>query len=399
MLIVLIQFLAIFSLILILHELGHFIAAKAFGVEVEEFGIGLPPRIVKLFTWQGTDFTLNWLPLGAFVMPKNEFGDEEEISDGTEDDESDHSWENASGGGFKSAKPWQQLIIYLAGPLMNLLTMLILMMIIVQSIGVPVTNVVMIDKVLPDSPAEAAGVLPGDIIDQIDGVTISKIDEAVGMIRVGAGNQSDCRLIRNGEPVSLKILIGGDPNNAENSGFIGVVLTNPVRKVSLAEGVRMGFRNTAQTIGEYLSSLWQLVTGQIKNGFDSVVGPVGMFSIFQDAAESDAEVAELQRERAEEVAAEKASGIEKELTPMDMTPGWINRVSFFMLVSMAVGIMNLLPFPALDGGRIVLLLGEIVTGKKIPGKVESGINLVGLLLVLGLGVVVIFKDILSLIKG
>ena len=132
---VLIQFLLMFSLILFLHESGHFIAAKAFGVEVEEFGFGLPPRIVKLFSWKGTDFTLNWLPIGAFVKPRGEFDDESAMMEG----------------GFKSVGPWKQLIIYFAGPLMNLLTLVVVLLIIAQLVGIPNTSVVLIDRVLPDS--------------------------------------------------------------------------------------------------------------------------------------------------------------------------------------------------------------------------------------------------------
>ena len=133
------QFILAFGVMLFLHEFGHFIVSKAFGIEVEEFGFGLPPRICKLFTWKGTDFTLNLLPFGAFVKPKGEF-----------DDPSDNS--------LRAAPAWKQILILLAGPAMNLLTAVVLFTICVHQVGAPDPSIVILDKVEPDSPAQIAGI-------------------------------------------------------------------------------------------------------------------------------------------------------------------------------------------------------------------------------------------------
>ncbi len=151
---IIVQFVLAFGIMVFLHEFGHFLMAKLFKVEVEEFGFGLPPRALKLFTLGGTLFSLNWLPFGAFVKPKGEF--ENDISTG----------------GFKSAKPWKQFLIYLAGPLMNFVTAFVIYAVCFMQIGSPDQSVVLIDKVEPESPAESAGIRTGDQIVAIGDKTV-----------------------------------------------------------------------------------------------------------------------------------------------------------------------------------------------------------------------------------
>src|SRR4030095_761352 len=134
----LILFVHAFAGMVIIHEFGHFIAARLCGIEVEEFGIGLPtPRALTLFTWQGTRFTLNWLPWGGFVRPKGE--NDPNIP-----------------GGLASASPWKRLFVLFAGPLMNLLAAVVIYSIIFNRVGVPDTSKVLIASVTPESPAAAA---------------------------------------------------------------------------------------------------------------------------------------------------------------------------------------------------------------------------------------------------
>ncbi len=154
-----IVFILIFGSVVLIHEFGHFIAARLCGIEVEEFGIGLPtPGAITLFTWQGTRFTLNWLPLGGFVRPKGE--NDPNVP-----------------GGLASSSPWKRLIVLFAGPLMNLLLAVVIYSIIFNRVGVPDTNHVLISAVTPASPAATAGFKDGDIFVSGNGQPIANYDQ------------------------------------------------------------------------------------------------------------------------------------------------------------------------------------------------------------------------------
>lgn len=374
---IILQFLLMFSLILFLHEFGHFIAAKAFGVEVEEFGFGIPPRMIKLFTWKGTDFTLNWLPFGAFVKPKGEFDDAD----------------SAETGGFKSVSPWKQLVIYLAGPMMNLLTMIVVLMIIAQLVGIPVAEIAMIDRVLPDSPAEQAGFLPGDYLLSVNGEKITGVSDAASTFFALAGQENRIVFERDGQVNEVSVVTRENPGPGR--GALGVELTNPLMRVPFIEGIRIGFRDAFTLIFQYLHGLGQLFSGQVSAN-EGLVGPIGIFSLYQDVAESDRVIMERQEERRE---MERSGEVLSKNSGADSTLPWYNRLMFFAVISMAVGISNLLPVPALDGGRILLLIPELIFRKRVPAKVEVWLNVVGMALVLGLSVYLIFKDVFQLAMG
>ena len=150
--------LVIFGAVLVgsifIHEFGHFVAARLLKVEVEEFGFGFPPRILKLFHWKGTDFTLNWLPFGGFVRPKGEN-------------------DPSVAGGLAAASPWTRLGVLVAGPSMNLLVAVVVFSLIFLNIGVPDYNQVQIGAVLDDSPAASAGIQANDIVVSVNGVAVT----------------------------------------------------------------------------------------------------------------------------------------------------------------------------------------------------------------------------------
>ena len=172
------QFILAFGVMLFLHEFGHFIVSKAFGIEVEEFGFGLPPRICRLFTWKGTEFTLNLLPFGAFVKPKGEFEDPSQNS-------------------LRSAPAWKQIFVLLAGPAMNFLTAVVIFTICVHQIGAPDPSIVVLDKVEPDSPAETAGLRPGDQILSIGETDIEHYDMVSEAVKKILDTPAPIRVKRN----------------------------------------------------------------------------------------------------------------------------------------------------------------------------------------------------------
>ena len=369
------QFILAFGVMLFLHEFGHFIVSKAFGIEVEEFGFGLPPRLCKLFTWKGTEFTLNMLPFGAFVKPKGEFEDPSENS-------------------LRSAPAWKQILVLLAGPGMNFLTAVVFFTICVHQVGAPEPSIVILDKVEPDSPAEIAGMLPGDQVVRIGDTDITHYDMVSTTVQQHLDEPTPIRVVRNGETLDLTVTPLSEP--PEGRGAMGVIITYAVRDISLPESIKAGFEDTALMTRSYLTGLGQIITGQVKLGMESIVGPVGMYSYFSEAAEIDEERAEAVREHREEL--EKA-GVSSEIrTASNSDSGWASRLTFFGLISVCLGVTNLFPIPALDGGRILFLLPELLFKKKVPLKVETAFNGVCMTLLLVLMAVVMFKDVFMLAR-
>ncbi len=367
------QFILAFGVMLFLHEFGHFIVSKAFGIEVEEFGFGLPPRICRLFTWKGTEFTLNLLPFGAFVKPKGEF-----------DDPSDNS--------LRAAPAWQQILILLAGPAMNLLTAAVLFTICVHQVGAPDPSIVILDKVEPNSPAETAGMLPGDQILMIGGTEITHYDMVSETVQKHLDEPTAIRIRRGGETYDLSVTPLSNP--PEGRGAMGVIITYAVNDISLIDSIKFGFQDMFYMTKQYLVGLGQIISGQVKMGMESIVGPVGMFSYYTEAAEIDEERAAAIEEHRAEL---EAAGVSGEIrTASNTDSGWASRLTFFGLISVCLGVTNLFPIPALDGGRILFLLPELLFKKKVPLKVETAFNGVCMALLILFMAVVMFKDVMML---
>ena len=368
-----IQFILAFGVMLFLHEFGHFIVSKAFGIEVEEFGLGLPPRICRLFTWKGTEFTLNLLPFGAFVKPKGEFEDPSQNS-------------------LREAAPWKQILILLAGPFMNLLTAFALFTICVHQVGAPDPSVVILDKVEPNSPAAIAGLKPGDQLMRIGETDITDFNMVSEAVQPHLDQATPIQVKRSGELLDLEITPLSEP--PEGRGAMGVVITYAVHDIGPAESIKAGFEDTVYMVKSYLTGLGQMITGKVQMGVESIVGPVGMYSYYSEAAEIDEERAQAIKEHNEEL---NAAGVTNEIrTASNSNSGWATRLSFFGLISVCLGITNLFPIPALDGGRILFLLPELLFKKKIPLKVETVFNTVFMSLLVLLMLAVLFKDVFML---
>lgn len=361
-----ILFVLAFGVMVFLHELGHFLMAKLFKVEVEEFGFGMPPRMIKLFRLGGTDFTLNWLPFGAFVKPKGEFGGD--VSDG----------------GFKSAKPWQQLLIYLAGPMMNLLTALVIYYIIIMNVGIANQSIVLIDKVESGSPAEIAGIRSGDQILTIGNNTVDSFNVVTTTVDQYLDQPLSLEVKRDGQTIDLEVIPQKNP--PKGRGAMGIVVKYPIEKYNPISSIGAAAKNTVFMIRQYLNGLGLLITGKLQMGIESIVGPVGMFSMYEEMVDYDREIAQQRQEL------QKSGNAQAENLPMN----GFNQLSFFAIISIALGVTNLFPIPALDGGRIVFLLPELLFRKKLPEKVEYYYNAVGMVLLLVLMAVIMFKDIFML---
>lgn len=205
-------FLLAFGGMVLIHEFGHFIVARLCRIEVEEFGIGLPtPGALTLFTWKGTRFTLNWLPLGGFVRPKGE--NDPNVP-----------------GGLAAASPWARLAVLFAGPLMNLLTAVLIYSIIFNQVGVPDTNRVLISSVVPNGPAAQAGFQDGDILISGNDQPIHNYDELQAIVHANENKPVAFLIDRSSQEVEL--IVTPRMNDQEKRVMIGVGLDVPFRSAN-----------------------------------------------------------------------------------------------------------------------------------------------------------------------
>jgi regulator of sigma E protease len=341
------------------HELGHFIAARWAGIEVEEFGFGLPSyKLATLFTWKGTEFTIHALPLGGFVRPKGE--NDPNVP-----------------GGFGSANPWKRLVVLVAGPLMNLLTAIIVFSALIAYEGVAEPGRVKIDTVADNSPAQQADIRSGDIIVSINGQEVSDIQPAIEIIRANLDKPVEMVLDRNGEMVTIT----ATPLSSRSAqqGALGVGLTYPTRPATLIESIKGGATVTALQAATIVYLPIALIQGIIAPDQARLVGFKGIYDLFNYSVQEDV----TSRQEAAQVQSTGSSTAPK---PTNFTLNLIG------VLSISLGVFNLFPIPALDGGRILFTLPEILFKKRIPIEWENMVNGIAMLLLIGLMLFVNIMD-------
>lgn len=350
-LLAILEFILALSLLAFLHELGHFLTARMFKIEVQEFGLGYPPRAKKLFTWKGTEFTLNWIPFGAFVLPKGE--NDPDVPDG-----------------LGSAHPLKRLVVLLGGPVVNLVVGIILFAVLYTQTGAPDYTRVQVTGTSPNSPAAAAGFKAGDILSKINDTKVTDITQLSALVKAGAGSEVSVTYERNSQEFTVRTIPRTKP--PENEGALGVFLSNPIIPIGFDRSFPLAFEMTGRYAWELLSLPGKLIQGTISPEQSRIVGPKGMFDIFNQA-----------RERDQETAAAPSTGAA------------VNVLAFIAILSVALGITNLLPLPALDGGRILFLIPELLFGKRVPPRYENTIHAVGFSLLLLLLAFVTLQDFIN----
>lgn len=347
-------FVLFFGAMLFLHELGHYLVAKLFKIKVEEFGFGFPPRMIKLFKIKETEFTLNWIPFGAFVRL---------------------SGENDPGveGGFGDAKPLARIAVLLGGPLMNLVTGVFLFTLIFNRVGIPDSTKVLIASVSPDSPAFEAGLQPGDYITEVNGITIDGSDTLVGIIQANKGTEIEIVLVRGNETVTTRAVPRVNP--PPNDGSLGISMTNPLIKTSWSKTIPLSLQTTYQQAREIIAMPGRLIRGELSSQESRVVGPVGIYTMFSQAREMDEENATSS-------------------DPFNTT----FTLRLMAVITIALGLTNLFPIPAVDGGRIIFILPELIFRKRIPPKYENFVHMVGFVALIILMFYITAQDIINPIQ-
>ncbi|MDZ4158990.1 MAG: M50 family metallopeptidase [Anaerolineaceae bacterium] len=348
-----IEFILLFGLMIFTHEMGHFVVARLFRIEIEEFGFGFPPRLARLFKLGGTEFTLNWIPLGGFVRPKGE--NDPDVP-----------------GGLAAASPWARLSVLFGGPVMNLLFGIILFSFVFFRTGAPDTRTVLIVAVNPGSPAEAAGLLPGDVIAMINGETMESTQELSATVQQNLGKEIRISFYRNDTVHEGLVVPRLQPPAGQ--GALGISMSNPIVPISWVDSIPLAVRMTYYQGRQLILLPVQLIRGGASLDQARLVGPKGMYDIYQQARERDLELAEA--------------------APADAAPPAVNTLFLMATISVALGLTNLLPIPALDGGRLLFILPELLLRRRVPQRYENLVHLIGFATLLALMIYITTQDII-----
>jgi len=327
-----------FSVLIIIHELGHFMMCKLNGVKVSEFSLGMGP---KLFGIKGkeTEYLIKAFPVGGYVKMEGE--------EGKSDDPRS----------FTNKTPVQRLSIVSAGAIMNLILAVFLFAIVGGAKGylLPI-----IGKVVPNSPAMHAGLQVGDTITKVDKTKTDRWDEFLNVMYVSKGKSMNIKVLRDSKviDISLKPI----KNVKENRYMVGIAASGAEKKLNFGESVGYGFSQMTDTAKQTFGFFGTMFKGQF-SGSD-VGGPISIMRISTKAAQA----------------------------------GFTTLLYFTALMSVQLGIFNIIPFPALDGGWIFMLLFEIISGKKLDDNKVGTINYIGFMFLMALMVLIVIKDIVSPMK-
>ena len=349
-------FIGILVVLVVVHEFAHFATAKLFGIRVLEFGVGFPPRIGGK-RWGETEYTVNWLPLGGFVRLLGE-----------EDPDDPRS--------LAAAPRWQRFIVLVSGSITNLLLPILLF---AMAFTIPHEESIsraVVSSVVPGAPAEAAGFEAGDVIIEIDGRDAQNVSDAGRLIRLNLGEEIDVVVLRNAEFVTLTVEPRWTPPAGQ--GPTGITISSQCTSVG-GEGC-MPFTATVS------EPPWESLPNGLRATFDSLIlARNQLISWFKGGSSPEVAgpvgIAQVTGEVARE------GGV----TPL---------LQLAALLSINLGILNLLPLPMLDGGRVMFLLIEVARGgRRIAPEKEAVVHLVGFVLFIVLAIAVTFADISRIANG
>ncbi|MDZ4110035.1 MAG: M50 family metallopeptidase [Brevundimonas sp.] len=386
-----VPFLLVLTFIVTIHELGHFLVARAFGVKVDRFSIGFGRTIVARTDRHGTEWRLAWLPLGGYVKFSGDL-DPSSVPDqaGLAELKQRVIAENGPGAerDYFHFKPiWQRALIVAAGPAANFALSIALFALIFGFLGSTLIPA-RVQSVMPDSPAAAAGFMPGDLITAVNGRIIRDSQDVTRKVMLSAGdslrftvNRDDRAIVLLATPV--RRVEDDEIAGRINVGRIGLsLLPEPgearIVRYNPVEAVGKGFGMTGEVLGTTMSYLGRIVSG--KESGDMLSGPLGI--------------------------AKAAGGVTKQAASATADPGFqalnvaTTLVYFAAIVSIGIGFLNLLPIPVLDGGHLLFYGYEAVARRPVPARVQEIGYRVGLALLAGLMLFATWNDLqkLSLFK-
>ena len=361
-------FVAMLVVLVLVHEFGHFVAAKRAGITVQEFGIGFPPRIGSV-TWHGTRYSLNWIPLGGFVKMLGEDG-EAEAEKMRERGHSDGAIEMAMRGAFNRKPIWVRIAVLVAGVAMNFLLAAGLFawaFSVPEPFGAPPLTVTGIQA---GSPAEGS-LLVGDLIVGADGKQFERRDTLIGYIADRAGNLVTLNLVRDGSPQDVTVTPRRltDAQRAAGMGAVGfqlrsTVVLGPARASDPLRAIGQGIGEAAHVAAEIPGGLAGAVVGLLGLAPDSggAMGPIGIAQVTGEVLKEP----------------------------------FFTQLSFVAVLSANLAVLNILPFPPLDGGRIAVVLVEAIRRRRLSAAREGLIYLTGFMVLMLLVILITIQDLTRL---
>ena len=335
--------------------MGHFVVAKLTGVKVEEFGLGYPPRAIGKKLGE-TIYSLNWLPFGGFVRL---FGEQEAEAEGSKNPRA-----------FFNKSKKQRIAVILAGVFMNMVLAVVCFSAIYSINGIPEeVNYIVVDGIAPNSPAQLAGLQTGDKVLSIDGLAKTTTAEFVDYLKNKAGQEVTLGLQRGEQKIETNLIPRVNPPQGE--GAVGVAVSNydnvfyPAWQMPFRGGTVTGVEEAYGWTKMMFGGLWQMIYGLFAGQKPEVRGIVGIYEITATVAEQ----------------------------------GILPVIKFMGILSINLAVINILPFPALDGGRFAFIMLEKVIGRKIKPKIEAYINMAGMAVLITLMVLVTVADILRVVRG
>lgn len=350
-------FILVLSVLVLSHEFGHFFVAKKSGVKVEEFGFGLPPRIWGKKIGE-TLYSVNALPFGGFVRLHGE----QEEGQNTDTSRS-----------FLHKRKIIRALVITAGVIMNFILAIVMFAIVYSFSGIPRdTGKIKVVDVTAGSPAQKAGIVVGDTITKVAGETVTSSDAFISKTAEYKGKSVSYEIERNvnGNIKDIKINVTPRENPPAGEGPVGVTITTieiyypPVWQRPFY-GIYYGFKDGIYWGKTILFSLGDMIS-TLASGkkVQGVSGPIGIYAVTTEASKG----------------------------------GFLSLLNFIGILSVNLAILNILPFPALDGGKLLFIAIEAVTRKKVPTKVEAIVDNVGFLILITLLLVISFGDVRRLIS-
>jgi regulator of sigma E protease len=338
------------ALLITVHEFGHFIAAKAFGMRVEKFYVGFPPAALR-HKWGETEYGIGIIPLGGFCKISG-MTPEEEVPEGT-------------GDRVYYKKPvWQRNVAIFAGPLMNFIAAAVILIVFIGIQGVP-TATLTLDDVVEGGPAAQAGLQPGDVIVGADGQTFASWDDALAHFRANPDETIRLTYLPEGTPPERTVSVDLIENpQLPGSGYMGVRAQIETERPGPINAVWLGLVGFKDVVVGTFTGFYWLFSGRISaTGPDGAVGPIGIINVSQQAVQQN----------------------------------WYPILLAFL--SFNLGIINLLPILPFDGGHIAFNLVERIRGKRLDAKVFERVVTVGTVLLVALFIFLTFNDVRRIFGG
>jgi regulator of sigma E protease len=338
----LLSFIFVLGLLIFIHELGHFLAAKWAGIRVERFSLGFPPRMIGKKIGD-TDYCISWIPLGGYVKMAGMIDESMDTQIEGKPDE------------FMSKPIWQRAIVIAAGPFMNVLLALVFFAGLTYHYGIPeVSTEPLVGSVLEDYPAQEAGLQAGDLVLRIDGQEVHTWRDLTTKIHSRPDSTVSIEWERDGMKMQAMVKPKLEPR--EKIGLIGIGPKVVTREVGLGEAMGAGAMLSWQLTAEVGKTIWRLLRGE--GSKDDFAGPLQIMKLSGDFARQ----------------------------------GFAKLMEFIAILSMQLGLLNILPIPVLDGGHLVFLGLEGIMRRPISIKTRLVVQQIGMALLLALMVFIIIND-------